>query len=176
LPTESDPRWHIQDDLLKVIGTGRWDLAIFHPPCTFLTYAGAKHLYEGGKKENGRNEERWENMRLAALFFRELLNAPIGRIAVENPIMLAEARKIVGRGYDQMIQPWDFGRPESKRTCLWLKGLPKLQETLNVREQAMRLPPRLRDKVHYARPGPDRWKERSRTFPEIAEAFADQWG
>lgn len=175
LPTEGDSQWHIQGDVLAVLDDG-WDLAIFHPPCTFLTYAGAKHLYVDGRKENGKYPPRWEALEDAALFFRKLLHAPIAKIAVENPIMLAEGKKIVGRGYDQIIQPWSFGHMESKRTCLWLEGLSPLSPTSDLKAETMKLPARLRDRVHYARPGPDRWKERSRTSPGIAAAMADQWG
>lgn len=179
LPTEGDPTWHIRDDALHVL-TGKWafgwDLIIAHPPCTYLTYAGAKHLYIDGKKENGRDERRWENMRLGAEFFRAMLNAPADRIAVENPVMLAAARRIVGRDADQFIQPWMFGHPESKRTGLWLKGLPPLVPTKNVEAQMLSLPRKERDRIHYLGPGPNRWKERSRTYQGIAEAMAEQWG
>ena len=176
LPTEGDPRWHIQDDVLHVLSDARWDLMIAHPPCTFLTYAGAKHLYVGGRKENGRDPMRWESMSDGALFFRALLRAPIPRIAVENPIMLAEARKIVGSRADQIIQPWQFGHPESKRTGLWLRGLPHLVPTHDLEAEMMALPAKDRNRVHYMAPGPDRWRERSRTYAGIATAMADQWG
>lgn len=179
LPTEGDPRWHIEDSILHVLTGSRclgWDLMIAHPPCTYLTYAGAKHLYIDGRKENGRDEARWTAMREGAEFFRALLCAPIDRIAVENPIMLAEARKIAGRRPDQIIQPWQFGHPESKRTGLWLKGLPPLVPTHNLEAEMLALPAKLRNRVHYMAPGPDRWKERSRTYAGIAAAMAAQWG
>jgi hypothetical protein len=179
LPTEGDPTWHIRDDALHVL-TGRWafgwDLIIAHPPCTYLTYAGAKHLYLEGRKENGRDESRWKAMEHGALFFRAMLNAPAERIAVENPIMLAAAKKIVGRGPDQIVQPWQFGHPESKRTGLWLKGLPPLVPTHNLEAEMLALPAKDRNRVHYMAPGPERWKERSRTYSGIAQAMADQWG
>lgn len=179
LPTEGDPAWHIQDDILHVLTGSRcfvWDLLIGHPPCTYLTYAGSKHLYINGRKENGRDEARWEAMRDAADFFRALLKAPVEHIALENPIMLAAARRIVGRDPTQIVQPWMFGHPESKRTCLWLKGLPPLSETRNVFAEMMSLPARVRNRVYYMAPGPNRWKERSRTFPGLAQAMASQWG
>lgn len=168
LPCEGDPTWHFQDSVLHVLARDPWwDLVIAHPPCTYLTYAGAKHLYIGGRKENGRDESRWQAMRDAAEFFRTFLALPC-KVAVENPIMLAAAREIVGRDYDQTIQPWQFGHGEVKRTCFWLKGLPLLQATDIVEGRVPR--------VHYAAPGPDRWKERSRTLPGIAAAMAQQWG
>lgn len=182
LPTEGDPRWHIQEDVLHVLSGTRWglaaswDLMIAHPPCTYLTYAGAKHLYIDGRKENGRDPARWEALEDGAVFFRALLRAPVQRIAVENPIMLAEARKIVGSRADQIIQPWQFGHPESKRTGLWLRGLPRLTPTHNLEAEMLALPRKLRDRIHYAGPGPDRWKVRSRTYPGIAAAMAAQWG
>lgn len=179
LPTEGDPTWHYRDDALHVVCGSRgfgWDLIIAHPPCTYLTYAGAKHLYIGGRKENGRDEQRWEDLRDGAEFFRALMHAPADRIAIENPIMLAAAKKIVGRGPDQIIQPWQFGHAESKRTGLWLKGLPPLVPTHNLEAEMMALPKKNSHRVHYAAPGPLRWKERSRTFAGIAAAMADQWG
>lgn len=181
LPTEGDPAWHIQDDVLHVLSSSTrgfltWDLLIAHPPCTYLTYAGAKHLYIDGRKENGRDPARWEALEGAALFVRALLAMPIPRVAVENPIMLAAARQIVGCRQSQIIQPWQFGHPENKRTCLWLKGLPPLRPTKDVEAEMLALPRKMRDRIHYTGPGPDRWKERSRTFSGIAEAMADQWG
>lgn len=181
LPTEADPAYHIQDDILHVLSSSTcgfltWDMMIAHPPCTYLTYAGAKHLYIDGRKENGRDQARWDALEDAALFVRSLLAMPIPRIAVENPIMLAAARQIVGCSHSQIIQPWMFGHPENKRTCLWLKGLPHLRPTANVEAEMLALPRKLRDRIHYAGPGPNRWKERSRTFGGIAAAMADQWG
>lgn len=176
LPSEGDPSHHIQSDALQVIAGSRWDLMIAHPPCTYLTYAGAKHLYIGGRKENGRDAARWEALEEGALFFRALLGAPIERIAVENPIMLAEARRIVGCRADQFVQPWQYGHPESKRTGLWLRGLPPLTPTHDLEAEMMALPAKHRNRVHYMAPGPERWRERSRTYPGIATAMAAQWG
>lgn len=168
LPSEADGTWHFQGDALHLLSRDPWwDLVIAHPPCTYLTYAGAKHLYLGGKKENGPDPDRWQAMRDAAEFFRAFLSLPC-KVAVENPIMLAAARAIVGQDYSQTIQPWQFGHGEVKRTCLWLKGLPHLLPTNIVEGRHPR--------VHYAAPGPNRWKERSRTLPGIAEAMAKQWG
>ncbi len=168
LPTESAGD-HYQGDVLDILDAG-WDLMVAHPPCTFLTNAGVRWLYDA------RYPNRWRDMVDGAAFFRSLLEAPIARIAVENPIMHGWARKIVGRRQDQTIQPWMFGHPESKATGLWLKGLPPLIATEDVRGVMDSLPANERGRVHYASPGPDRWKERSTTLPGIAAAMAAQWG
>jgi hypothetical protein len=137
---------------------------IAHPPCTYLANSGVRWLYKDGEPDN----DRWLAMKESGNFFRRLLEAPIPRIAVENPIMHRWGKLIVGRGQDQIIQPWQFGHGETKATCLWLKGLPKLEPTKIVDGRTPR--------VHHASPGPDRWKERSRTLQGIADAMADQWG
>lgn len=115
-----------------------------------------------------RDEKRWREMGVAAQFFKTLLAAPIARIAVENPIMHRYSREIIGRGCDQIIQPWQFGHGETKATCLWLTNLPQLKPTKVVDGRFPR--------VHFASPGPDRWKERSLTYYGIADAMAAQWG
>lgn len=104
LPTEAEGP-HYQGDVFDIINDG-FDMMIAHPPCTYLANSGAKHLYAGMKKENGRNEERWKNMREAAEFFKRLLNADIPKIAVENPIMLGHGKSIIGQSQSQVIQPW----------------------------------------------------------------------
>jgi hypothetical protein len=114
-------------------------------------------------------------MEEGARFFRLLLDAPIPRKAIENPIMHKYAVSIVGRRQDQVIQPWMFGHPEQKATCLWLENLPKLRETDNVKSQMDLLSPAERQRLHWLPPGPDRWKLRSTTFLGIAEAMAEQW-
>ena len=156
LPTEGDPRWHIQGDALEHAYTCGWDLLCAHPPCTHLAVSGARHF--AAKQASGVQEEALE-------FVRKLLDAPIPRIALENPVSIISSRI---RKPDQIIQPWQFGHGEVKATCLWLKGLPKLKPTNIVEGREAR--------VHRMPPSPDRWKERSRTFNGIAEAFADQWG
>lgn len=166
LPTER-PGQHYQGDVRDLLWQG-WDLAIFHPPCTYLANSGAKHLYLGMKKSGGRNPERWALMQDAAAFFVILLNAPISRIAVENPVMHGHAKALIGVNQTQTFQPWQFGHGEVKRTCLWLKGLPPLKATNVVDGREAR--------VHLEPPGADRWKDRSRTFTGIAEAMAQQWG
>jgi site-specific DNA-cytosine methylase len=160
LPTEGDSRWHIQDSISHVLTRecafgGGYDLMIAHPPCTHLAVSGARHFPE--KRADGRQD--------AALdFVRMLMAANIGRIAIENPISIISSRI---RKPDQIIQPWQFGHGETKATCLWLKGLSKLVPTniVDGREQ----------RVFFMSPGPNRWKERSRTYQGIADAMADQW-
>lgn len=113
----------------KAVRSRLWDILIFHAECTFMANSGAKHLYLGMKKENGRNEVRWNAMREAALFFKELWESDVAKICGENPIMLGCAKEIIGFGPSQIIQPWQFGHGETKATCLWLKGLPALVPT-----------------------------------------------
>ena len=158
LPTDV-PGWHYQGDVFDIINYG-WDMMIAHPPCTYLSNAGVRWLYE---KEN-----RWCDLIDGAVFFRKLLNAPIDRICVENPVMHKWANKIINIDYAQMIQPWQFGHGETKATCLWLKGLRELQPTDIVDEREHR--------IHKMPPGPDRWKLRSTTYQGIADAMAEQWG
>ena len=155
LPSEDDSPFHIQGDVLSLLGDG-WDLAIFHPPCTHLAVSGAQHFPE--KIADGRQQEALE-------FVRILLDAPIPRIALENPVSIISSRI---RKPDQVIQPYMFGHGETKATCLWLKNLPKLVPTQIVSGRDPR--------IHKMAPGPDRWKERSRTYPGIAQAMAMQWG
>ncbi|MFD0615757.1 hypothetical protein ACFQZO_37175 [Bradyrhizobium sp. GCM10027634] len=168
LPSETFGNHLVDDATLVIKHAGPWDLLIAHPPCTYLTNSGVRWLYKGGRQENGRDEQRWHDMALAARFFKTMLNAPIPRICVENPIMHGYARELIEADPTQIIQPWHFGHGETKATGLWLKNLPKLVPTNIVEGRAPR--------VHYASPGPDRWKERSRTMTGIAAAMADQWG
>ena len=153
LPCEADPARHIQRDVRDILGAG-WDMAIFHPPCTHLAVSGARWFRD-------KQAEQAEALELV----RTLLAAPIPRIALENPISIISSRI---RKPDQIIQPWMFGHGETKATCLWLKALPPLVPTDIVAGRAAR--------VHNMPPGPNRWKERSRTFPGIAGAMAEQWG
>lgn len=163
LPSEL-PGPHLQCDVFTVLDRG-WDMMIFHWPCTRLANSGVRWLYGG--KGNIRDEQRWQLMEQDAYNFRKLLDCGIPRIAGENPIPHRYAREIMG-DYSQTAQPWMFGHGETKATCLWLKNLPPLQPTNIVDGR--------RPRVHYESPSPDRWKERSRTFPGIAAAMATQWG
>jgi len=165
LPAADGSPYHIQGDVRDHLRDG-WDAAIFHPPCTYLANSGVRWLYGG--KGTVRDNRRWDLMTFGALFFKDCLNAKIPLVACENPIMHKYAVEIIGRGPDQIIQPWQFGHGETKATCLWLRGLPKLAPTQIVNGRKPR--------VHFASPGPDRWKERSITLPGIAAAWAQQWG
>lgn len=169
LPSEKTGN-HIQGDVLGVLNDG-WDLMIAHPPCTYLCNSGVRHLHSHvvsrtGKKASIGGEKRWEYMRKAACFFRRFMDSGIPRIAIENPIPHKYSKEIIGK-YSQIIQPWQFGHGEVKAICLWLKNLPKLTPTRIVDGRVAR--------CHRMGPGPNRWKERSRTFPGIAEAMAEQW-
>jgi len=152
LPTET-PGKHFQQDVLSILEDG-WDLLIAHPPCTHLDVSGARWF-----------KEKQEEQKEALLFVRALLDAPIARIALENPVSIISSRV---RKPNQIIQPWQFGHGETKATCLWLKGLPNLVPTNIVSGREAR--------VHRMPPSPDRWKERSKTFTGIAQAMAAQWG
>lgn len=158
LPTEGDPAYHYQDDIFHILcgskGFG-WDLLIAHPPCTHLAGSGARWWKS---KPAELQEEALE-------FVIALSNAPIPKIAIENPVGILSTK---WRKPDQIIQPWQYGDPFVKTTCLWTKGLKKLVpfNPVDGREQACWKMP----------PGKNRWKERSRTYPGIAQAMADQWG
>ena len=154
LPSET-PGKHYQGDVFDVIGDG-WDLMICHPPCTDLAVSGARHF--AAKIADGRQQAALE-------FVQRLLDADIPKICLENPVSIISTRI---RKPSQVIQPWMFGHGETKATCLWLKGLPKLVPTNIV---AGRKPV-----VHHMPPGPERWKNRSRTYEGIALGMAQQWG
>lgn len=167
LPADDNSPYHIQDDVLKHLDDG-WGMMIAHPPCTYLTNAGVSWLHK--------RPERWQQMREGAEFFKTLLEADIPLIAVENPVMHKYAVEIIGRRQDQVLQPWMFGHTERKATCLWLKNLPKLVPTDNVKEEMLKLPKNRQQRLHYLSPSPERWKLRSTTFQGIANAMAAQWG
>ena len=151
LPSER-PGPHIIGDVREVLDAG-WDLMVAHPPCTYLAVSGARWFA-------ARRQQQAE----AIAFVLALAGAPIPRIAIENPISVLSTK---WRKPDQIIQPWQFGHGETKSTCLWLKGLPPLAPTKVVSGREPR--------VHRLPPGPDRWRERSRTFEGIAQAMAVQW-
>lgn len=166
------PEWHIKGDVLNVLNDG-WDMMIAHPTCTYLTNSGVCWLWN---KDGSRNEKRWQNLKEGAEFFKALLNAPIPLIAIENPIPHKYAVELIGQKYNQLIQPYQFGHAESKATCFWLKGLPKLKPTKDVKDEWKRLPKNEAQRLHYLPPGPERAKLRSKTFQGVAEAMAVQWG
>lgn len=161
LDTEQ-PGKHIKGDVRLWLNHD-WDLMIAFPPCTHLAVSGARWF-----------KDKIVEQKDAISFFLELANAPIPRIAIENPI------GIMGRHFrkpDQIIQPWQFGHGETKATCLWLKGLPLLQPTHRKGDLFCADEPTERyPRVHLMPPGPNRWKERSRTYLGIANAMAQQWG
>jgi len=167
LPTDV-PGPHYQGSVLDVIGDG-WDLMVAHPPCTYLSSSGLHW--------NGRVEGRAAKTEDALAFVRALLDAPIPRIAVENPVGCIGTRI---RKADQTIQPHQFGDDASKATCLWLKGLPLLTPTAHVPGRMVNGKPRWANQTDSGQnrlgPSADRWKLRSATFPGIAAAMADQWG
>lgn len=167
LPADDNSPYHYQSDVFDIIDQG-WDLMIAHPPCTYLTNAGVSWLY--------RKEGRWDQMKDGAEFFKKLLEADIPKIAVENPIMHKYAVEVIGRRQNQVVQPWMFGHMEQKATCLWLKGLPELKPTDNVKEEMLKLPKTVIQRLHYLPPSKDRWKIRSETYQGIADAMARQWG
>ena len=162
LPNES--KYHIQDDVLKHLDED-WDLMIAHPPCTYLCNSGVSWLHK--------DESRWDKLQDGRDFFMSLHDYNIPKICVENPIphKYGELPK-----YTQIVQPYQFGHTERKATCLWLKNLPKLTPTNNVKEDMDKLPKRDQQRIHYMSPGKDRSVQRSKTFQGIADAMAEQWG
>ena len=175
LPTDVEGP-HYQGSVTDILHDG-WDLMIAHPPCTYLAVSGNRWLYN---KDGSRNEERWTNRREALDFVRLLMNAPIERIAVENPVSVisSEIRKP-----DQIIQPWQFGYEAQKTTCLWLKNLPKLKPTKIVGKgefvtfkSGKKHPAWYAEAFAKAKTKAERQKLRSKTFQGIADAMAEQWG
>ncbi len=153
LDCEADPQWHYQCPVEGLLNEG-WDLMVAHPPCTHLAVSGSRHFH---RKQHEQAE--------ALDFVRLLMSAPIPRWCIENPVSVISSAI---RPPDQIIQPWEHGHGETKATCLWLKNLPKLvpSNCVDGREP----------KVHMMPPGPDRWKERSRTYLGVAAAMGEQWG
>jgi hypothetical protein len=167
LPSDDNSPFHYQGSVFDLLEQGgKWDMMISHPPCTFLCSSGLHW--------NKRRPERAQQTEQALEFVRLLLNADIPRIALENPIGCISSRI---RKPDQIIQPYQFGHPESKATCLWLKELPKLQPTnilpLPASGRWDNMTPSGQNKLG---PSPDRWKERAKTYQGIAQAMAEQWG
>ena len=162
LPTELEGN-HYQGDIRDVLDYP-WDLMIAHPPCTDLSVSGAAWFEK--KRKNG-------NQYASASFFMTLAKCDIPKIAIENPVCIMSK---LWRKPDQIVHPWMFGHPEQKATCLWLKGLPNLKETNNVKELMLTLPDNERQRLHYLPPSADRGKLRSKTFEGLAQAMAQQWG
>ena len=172
------PEWHIQGDCLPLLNgnctfqtadththtqVGKWDLIIAHPPCTELCSSGQRWYAEGRKN--------YRLQREAIAFFYRFVMADCDKIAIENPVGVMSSAY---RKPDCIINPWQFGHPEQKKTCLWLKGLPPLHETDNVYDYMMTLP--LKERTRIWQMGSNHGKERSKTYPGIAKAMAEQWG
>jgi hypothetical protein len=185
LPSESDLGEHYQGDVTNILYDG-WDMMIAHPPCTYLSVSGARWYYHPEDKELPYEERRPHPMhpnrrqlqQEALDFVQLLLDAPINKIAVENPVGVISTKI---RKPEQIIQPYMFGHSESKKTCLWLNNLEPLQPTNIVEEEervvyssGKSLPKWYADA--FKLPPEERWKVRSATFPGIAKAMADQWG
>jgi hypothetical protein len=156
------PEWHIKGDAIEEAYSGKYDMMIAHPPCTHLAVSGARWFKEGVKPMQLQYD--------AIYFFMMLVNAPIEKIAVENPVCVMSSKY---RKPDQIINPFQFGHAEQKKTCLWLKNLPKLKETDNVYDYMMTLPVKIRTRIHWL--GSGKSKERSVTYQGIADAMANQW-
>jgi hypothetical protein len=179
--TGGHPEWHLQGDVFGFIDQG-WDLMVAHPPCTFLSVSGARHLYN---KDGSKNLERYKNQREALDFVEKLMSCNIPRIAIENPVSVISSQI---RKPDQIVQPWMFGDSASKTTCLWLKNLPKLVATNVVDKgdfkewidkksgKVKRQATWYYDALINAKTPEERRSLRSKTFKGIAQAIASQWG
>jgi hypothetical protein len=167
------PEWHLQMDIFEAIKLKKWDLGIFHPPCDFLTVSGNRWFFETGKvkKRTIVGKEREKEREKAIKFFIKLWNCNIPHLAIENPVGIMST---VFKLPTQIIQPYEFGHPETKATCLWLKNLPKLKGTNNVFFEMQKLPEKEKHRIHYI--GGNHKKERSETYEGIAEAISIQWG
>ena len=175
VPADDGSKYHLQCDVLTILNQG-WDLAIFHPDCTYLTNSAVCWLWNTPKKPKPGvlyESPRWKALDAACEFFRKLLDAPIPKLTCENPIPHKYAVERLGRNYDQLIQPYQFGHAERKATCLWLKNLPLLKPTSLVA-----LPKKKSEaqRIHYLSPSSDRARQRSVSFQGIGNAMAEQWG
>lgn len=169
LPADDGSEFHIQGDITEILKQD-WDLLIAHPPCTYLANSGVCHLHK--------DASRWPKLFDGAAFFKLFVDAAhIPMRCIENPIMHKYGKELIGGiNQSQVIQPWMFGHMEQKATCLWLFGLDNLVPTNNVKEEMMKLPKNVRERLHYLPPSADRWKLRSTTYQGFADAFASQWG
>lgn len=174
------PEWHIQGDAIAEAYSGKYDMMIAHPPCTYLAVSGARWLYN---KDGSRNEERYKNQAEALEFVQQLMDAPIKHIAIENPISVISSHI---RKPDQIVHPYMFGDKASKSTCLWLKNLPKLEPTdivekgefiefISKKGVKKRQPRWYYEALQKAKTPEERRTLRSKTFQGMADAIADQW-
>ena len=172
------PKWHIKQDVLPLLNgdcefttmdgavhkiDGEWDMIIAFPPCTHLAVSGAVWFEQ--KRQDGRQQQGID-------FFMQFTKVCCQKVAIENPVGIMSTYY---RKPDQIIQPWQFGHPEKKSTCLWLKGIPILHSTNDVSDYMKMLPKCKQERNHYMSPGPERAKLRSKTYPGIASAMAEQW-
>ena len=157
------PEWHLQQDVTELLQQ-EWDMIIAFPPCTHLAVSGSRYFAQ--KQEDGRQQQGID-------FFMLFANAKCEKICIENPIGIMSSK---WRKPDQIVQPWMFGHPESKATCFWLKGLPRLIGTEDVKHIFDTLPANQKNRIHYLPPSKDRGHLRSKTFEGIAKAMANQWG
>jgi hypothetical protein len=175
-----EPQWHIKGDALVEAYSGKYDLMIAHPPCTYLAVSGARWMYN---KDGSVNKERLTNQRKALNFVQKLLDAPIEKIAIENPVSVISTQI---KKPDQIIQPFEYGHSEAKKTCLWLKNLPKLKPTKIVNKgefvewidkngKKKRQAKWYLDVLTKAKTKAERQKLRSKTYQGIADAMAQQW-
>lgn len=173
-PAEDGSPFHIRGDVLKHLRDG-WDFAVFHPVCTYLTNSANRWLYEDRPAQSA--AQRWEAMQEAAASYCAMRAAPIAHVAVENPVMGEHAKRLVNPGARQVVQPWWFGEPFFKATGFELKNLPRLTPTNKLTPPKAGTPEhKAWSRVHREPPGPNRQANRSRTFPGVADAIADQWG
>lgn len=173
LPSDDNSDFHIESDVSDYLDEG-WDLMIAHPPCTYLCNSGVRWLFlpkDYSDEDETKVFKRWNDLEKATEFFNSLYNAPIRKICVENPIPHKYSKL---PKHTQTIQPWQFGHDASKRTCLWLKGLPNLEPTeVITKDRYANQTPSGQNNLG---PSKDRWKERSKTYQGIANAMASQWG
>jgi site-specific DNA-cytosine methylase len=157
------PEWHLQQDVIPLLDE-KWDMILAFPPCTHLAVSGAAWFEQ--KRKDGRQQQGID-------FFMAFANNNCPKVAIENPVGIMSTK---WRKPDQIIQPYMFGHKEQKKTCLWLKELPALKETENVKNEMLLLPKNKRERLHYLPPTKNRGKLRNKTFPGIAKAMAEQWG
>lgn len=170
LPSERPAGQHYQGDVREILGE-YWDLILAHPDCTYITNSGVRWLMEkdDGDSKILKGARRWAAMWESCEFFRIFLEHPCHRIVIENPVPHKYAARWIGKPYSMSLQPWQYGHQDTKRTCLWLKNLPKLKPTKIM-------PPPYNGTCHEESPGDDRWMNRSRTYQGIADALAEQYG
>lgn len=171
------PGWHIKGDMWEAFENGWWDMVIIHIVCIYMCNSGALRLYKEGKKVNGIDCDRWQKMINSTNDFKKALNLCCEKIVIENPVMHCHAKNLIGVNQSQTIQPYEYGHPESKRTCLWLKGVPLLKPTnILPLPESGHWENQTKSGQNKLTPGKYRSKERSKTYAGIAKAMAEQWG